>query len=158
MLLTLFSAFALANSNIDLTYHGVAIGDSFDDALNNLPNDYVSYKDNNSDQNCFFIGLSERKNGVDFMITNGIVSLMYFDSNDKNAPLIKGLGIGSTKKEILKIFPHTKSRDHPWINGEYLSVELESEKGILFEVNNTGIVFEYRFGKMTELFLSEGCS
>lgn len=159
LILLFYSPFSSADT-INISYNGVMIGDSAEQTLNKLPDKYVSYAADYPDKSCFFIGLEDHKNGVEFMIVNGFVALMYFDSEDKDIPTIEGLGIGSTKSQIHKVYPTINAAEHPWraLGSEYLSIEFDNNTGVLFETSAEGLVTDYRFGKTSELYLSEGCS
>ena len=157
LILSLLPVFTFAGSSINIVYQDVVIGDSTKEALSKLPDDYFA---NRRDDNphCFFILRDNYNNGIDFMVVNGHVALIYFDENDVNGPIVNGLGIGSAKNQILKTFPKVTSKPHHSGNGEYLSIELGNGNGVLFHILEDDIVFEIRFGRMPELYLREGCS
>ena len=92
------------------------------------------------------------------MVVEEKVSRFDIDDQELKIETEAGVGIGSTKKEVLKAYPEIKVSPHPYIapEGEYLEVKLPNGNGIIFETDHD-IVTSFRLGSYPALGYIEGC-
>ncbi len=75
-----------------------------------------------------------------------------------------GLGVGSTKAEILRLFPdQIQEQPHEYVpGGQYLIFvpkdSADKDYRIVFETNAEGVVTQYRVGRVPEVMWIEGCA
>ena len=142
----------------DDSYSNVRIGDSPKVALQKLTG-YISTIEQYDNELCYYLIPENDEAGALFMIANGVVARI--DVYDE-VPIIKtytGLGIGSTKLDILSKYKNVEISPHPYTGpeGEYLEVKLQNGNGLIFETEND-IVTSFRLGSYPAVQFIEGCS
>jgi len=157
IMLLIFSANSFAESLTNDSYKNVKIGTSEKQALESLG----LYKDTKDlygpGSSCYYLVPQDEK-GADaiFMILDGRVSRI--DNYDNKDVLTKdGLGIGSSKSEIVKHYKEVKVSPHPYVSpeGEYLEVRLGNGLGLIFETYHD-MVTSFRLGDESIHYV-EGC-
>tara|TARA_R110002050_G_scaffold9504_1_gene33052 strand:+ start:197138 stop:197623 length:486 start_codon:yes stop_codon:yes gene_type:complete len=140
-------------------FNELLIGTQADKVRVLLPH-YTDDKQSYSDvSDCYYLQPKNDKAGPYIMIINDMV--VRFDVVDKTPKILteEGVGIGSTKQEVLKAYPQALLSPHPYLGqaGEYIEVTLPSGKGLIFETE-FDVVAQYRLGRYPEIQYIEGCS
>ncbi|MFW5425914.1 MAG: hypothetical protein ACKE8G_00625 [Methylophagaceae bacterium] len=138
-------------------YNNVKMGDSAEMALNKLDG-YISTIMQYDNESCYYLVPENDGAGALFMIVYGMVARI--DVYDE-VPIIKtstGLGIASTKNDILGRYNSATASPHPYggPEDEYLEVKLDNGNGLIFETLD-GIVTSFRLGSYPALRFIEGC-
>lgn len=159
LFLVVFIAACAVNTNVTsprLDEH--LIGVKADAALH-LLTDYSVDQDAYSEvSNCYYLQPKNRKAGPHVMIVDEVVARLEFVDKDLSLLTDKGIGVGSSKQDILIAYSNASVQSHPYLGqaGEYIKVELPSGNGLVFETE-FDVVAQYRLGKYPEVEYIEGC-
>lgn len=149
----------MASSLTDNSYQGVYIGDPAEEALKKLES-YRVYKDEFTDElGCYYLSPVDYQPGAHYMIMEGKVVRIDVDDEASQINTDKGLGIGSTKQEVLSAYKNVKISPHPYASpeGDYLEIKLDNGNGIIFETYQD-VVTRFRLGSYPAVKYIEGCS
>lgn len=142
----------------DSAYRGVFIGMQANKVVTLLPQ-YRNDKANaDATAGCYYLQHNIENKGLSIMIIDEQVARFDVVRNEDNILMDSGLGIGSSKQEVLKFYPQLKVLPHEYLGdaGEYLEITLASGNGLIFETE-FDVVAQYRFGKYPEVQYIEGC-
>jgi hypothetical protein len=140
------------------SYGNVKIGMRSKEALKQIDmyaSDKLSYDEN---YECHYLYPQKGKNGPYIMIIKDIVARFDIFEKELKIQTIKGIGIGSSKDDVLKAYPETVISPHPYISpdGEYLEVKLPTGNGIIFETDHD-LINKFRLGSYPAVTYIEGC-
>lgn len=142
----------------DYSFNDRLIGTQADKVQVLLPNYSVDTQSCIDGSDCYYLQPNNDKAGPYIMIIDETV--VRFDVIDEASHILtnKGVGIGSTKQEVLNAYPHASISPHPYLGqaGEYIEVTLPSGKGLIFETE-FDVVAQYRLGRYPEVQYIEGC-
>ena len=160
-LLILILTFTIANTAYEITsrsYNGINIGMTAEQALERL-SDYVSTKQYSDDGSCYYLSPANGQPGANIMIIDGKVGRFDVYEESQQVKTAKGIGIGSTKKSVLAVYPDLLATEHEYLGsaGEYLTINQEDGFAIIFETYKD-VVTSFRMGKFPAVGYIEGCS
>lgn len=129
-----------------------------DRVLREFPNYTVDDNSNSTSSDCYYLIDTSISHGVNIMIVDDIVARIDITENS-TITTNKGIGINSSKNEVIKAYPQLIEQTHPYLGqaGQYLIVTLPFGHGIVFETA-FDVVTEYRFGRYPEVNYIEGCN
>lgn len=140
------------------TYGSVQIGMTAQQAFPYLVG-YSSDGNSYAAQNgCYYLSPPSEERGVHFMVIDERIVRFDIDDEELNIKTEKGVGIGSTKDEVLRAYPMTNISPHQYLapEGEYLEVKLTNSNGIVFETLHD-VVTNFRIGSYPAVKYIEGC-
>ena len=112
----------MAASIVGNSLFDVEIGASLVSAAEKLDSYQIDNHDGN-DNGCFYLKPASGNSGARFMILNGVVARIEVVEADTHITIGNGLGIGSTKQEIISNYANAIVSPHPYaFAGEYLRV------------------------------------
>ncbi|MDH5180580.1 MAG: hypothetical protein OEZ39_12090 [Gammaproteobacteria bacterium] len=155
--LILVSANTYADSFTDNSYKGVKVGMSVAEAMKILTNYKNTQADYEPGGSCYYLEAKEARQSPAFMILNGKVARID-NYGDKSVTTREGVGIGSSKADVLKAYQTVTVEPHPYMTpeGEYLIIRLKNGLGIIFETHHD-IVTSFRLGDESIRYI-EGCA
>ncbi|MEP4892033.1 MAG: hypothetical protein ABJV04_18575 [Aliiglaciecola sp.] len=155
----LLSQTVLANSIKDDEYAGVHLGSTGDSALGVLKN-YQSGEDLYEEpESCFYLSPNANLDGPHIMVMDGVVVRFEVDEQDSKIKTEKGIGIDSTRAEVLAAYDNVKASVHPYLGeeAEYLEVKLANGYGLIFETYQDKVT-SFRLGSYPAVLYIEGCA
>jgi len=156
LIIVFSSEMAFADSLTEGSYQEIKIGMTSTEA-SDLLNDYTSDKaDYDEGWGCYYLHPKD-KISPRFMILNEKITRIEVVSKESEVTTSKGLGIGSTKQEVLLKYDNVQVSPHYYrADGEYLEVKLENGYGLIFATHN-GIVTNFHLGSYPGVGAVEGC-
>ncbi len=148
-----FCATAHASELTDNAWGPVAIGMDGSDAMTRLD----GYTSQDTDPACHYL-YPTAQSGVYIMVIDGRVVRFDIYDAEANTVTARGIGIGSSKAEVIDAYPNTTISPHHYIapEGEYLEVKLDNGNGLIFETDHD-IVTSFRLGSYPAVGYIEGC-
>ena len=140
-------------------YKKVTIGMSPEQALSILT-EYQSGKGKYGvEDSCYYLSPKDEQAGVSIMVLNGKVARFDVWKQGDNTKTTKGIGIGSTREQVVAAYPNLTSGEHEYLGdaGENLIVTQADGYGIIFEIYQN-LVTNFRLGKYPAVGFIEGCS
>lgn len=152
-----FSSIVLASDLTNNSYKGVVIGASASNALD-LLDGYVSNKwEYDKGWRCYLLHhRSNRQLPVFMILGENKVARVSFISKD-GPKTIQGVGVGSSKAEVLSKYKKVDIKQHHYIKGgEYIEVKLNNGIGLKFETTDN-VVIRFHLGSIPAIRAIEGC-
>ncbi len=107
---------------------------------------------------CHYLAPPETVKGVYYMMIDAKVVRFDIDDKELNIATMEGVGIGSSKSDVLRVYRNAEISPHPYISpdGEYIEVKLPNGNGIIFETEHD-VVTSFRLGSYPAVEYIEGC-
>lgn len=107
---------------------------------------------------CYYLRPKNQNEGPYIMIVDEVVARVDFVDHDLLQLTDRGVGIGSSKREVMSAYKNAHVHPHPYLGqaGESISVTLPSGNGLVFETE-FDVVAQYRLGRYPEVEYIEGC-
>lgn len=111
------------------------------------------------DDSCYYLTPKEDQPGANIMVLDGLVARFDVYEKEQDVKTTKGIGIGSTKKDVLIAYPDLVASEHEYLgsSGEYLTIKQGEDHAIIFETYKD-VVTSFRLGKFPAVGYIEGCS
>ncbi|GAA6186904.1 MULTISPECIES: hypothetical protein [Alteromonadaceae] len=149
----------LANNLKDDEYAGIKIGSQADSAIKLLKNYQSQEVFYDEPQSCFYLEPKTHADGPYIMVMDGIVVRFDIDEQLSQIQTQEGLGIDSSKADVIKTYNDVKVSVHPYLGeeGEYLEVKLNNGNGLIFETYRDKVT-SFRLGSYPAILYIEGCA
>ena len=154
----LFCSRAHADVLTDSSFGDIEIGMN-ESTAKEILSDYVTDEENYEEPyECHYLEPPGNKIGGHYMIIKGLVVRVDFFDKELNIATEEGVGIGSSKSDILEAYQNAEVSPHPYISpdGEYIEVKLPNGNGIIFETEHD-VVTSFRLGSYPAVGYIEGC-
>ena len=154
----LVGSYACADALTDTSYGGITLGMEEASAKKLLTGYVTDEEIYDEPYDCHYLTPPETEKGISYMVIDAKV--VRFDIGDKelNITTREGVGIGSSKSDILEVYRNAEISPHPYISpdGEYIEIKLPNGNGIIFETEHD-VVTSFRLGSYPAVEYIEGC-